>query len=189
MKVKTALSITFGVMIALVASRLLAQQPPPPAQQSNPAPGCKVSAKELEENRKVAMEFFRTTGEGRVALADPSYKQHNPQFKKRGQDAGETDYEEFKKFFVAAAGRGPAPLPAGQPAPPTGNPFEVVTAECDIVTMIHKVYRQDPTAAPGTFYEAFTFDTFRVNNGKLTEHWDGALIMPPAPAEGAPAGR
>ena len=49
--------------------------------------------------------------------------------------------------------------------------------ECDIVTIIHKNYRQDPTAAPGTFYEVFTFDTFRVKNGKFTEHWDGAAIQ------------
>ena len=30
------------------------------------------------------------------------------------------------------------------PGPP--NFFEVVTAECDIVTLIHKIYRPDPTA-------------------------------------------
>ena len=180
MRMKTVLSMGLGVVATMAASHLLAQQPPPPARQSNPTPGCKVSAAELEVNRKVAMDFFRTSGEARVALVDPSYKQHNPQFKKRGQEAGETDYEEFKRFFLAAGARGPAAQP--QPAPPTGNPFEVVTAECDIVTMIHKVYRQDPTAAPGTFYEAFTFDTFRVNNGKLTEHWDGALITAPEPA-------
>jgi predicted SnoaL-like aldol condensation-catalyzing enzyme len=61
-------------------------------------------------------------------------------------------------------------------------------AECDLVTIIHKNYRQDPTAPAGTFYEVFTFDTFRVRNGKLTEHWDGAVINPPAPA-GAAGGR
>ena len=65
-----------------------------------------------------------------------------------------------------------------------GNQFEIVTATCDVVTMIHKQYRQDPTAAPGTFYEAFTFDAFRVRNGKVVEHWDGALIQPPAPPGG-----
>jgi predicted SnoaL-like aldol condensation-catalyzing enzyme len=61
-------------------------------------------------------------------------------------------------------------------------------AECDLVTIVHKNYRQDPTAPAGTFYEVFTFDTFRVRNGKLVEHWDGAVINPPA-ATGAPAGR
>ena len=49
--------------------------------------------------------------------------------------------------------------------------FLQMKAECDLVTVIHKDFRQDPTAPPGTFYEAFTFDTFRVKNGKLVEHW------------------
>ena len=60
-----------------------------------------------------------------------------------------------------------------------------MTAECDIVSVIHKNYRQDPTAEPGKFYEVFTFDTFRVRNGKLVEHWDGAVINPPG-GPGAP---
>ena len=147
-------------------------QTPPPAEQANPTPGCSVTPGELAQNRRVAMEFFRTRGAERVALADPSYQQHNPVFKKRGEAKHETDYQEFSSFFLNQK----PPPPAPGPRPPTGNPFEVVTAECDIVTMVHKVYRQDPTAAPGTFYEAFTFDTFRVHNGKLVEHWDGALI-------------
>lgn len=29
-----------------------------------------------------------------------------------------------------------------------------------------------------------TFDVFRVRHGKLVEHWDGAVINPPAPAAG-----
>jgi predicted SnoaL-like aldol condensation-catalyzing enzyme len=62
-------------------------------------------------------------------------------------------------------------------------PFEIVAAECDIVTVIHKNNRQDPTAAPGRFYEVFTFDTFRVRNGKLVEHWDGAVINPQLPPQ------
>jgi len=150
------------------------------------------------------MEFFRTTGEARVALADPSYKQHNPAFKKRAQQNKVTDFEEFRNTFVAqaaaaagrqggaggAGGQGGGRGPAAGPTPPQGNPFEVVTAECDIVTVIHKAYRQDPTEAAGVFYEVFTFDSFRVRNGKLVEHWDGAVINPPAPAlaGGAPAG-
>jgi predicted SnoaL-like aldol condensation-catalyzing enzyme len=149
--------------------------------QANPAPGCTATAAELAANKKVAMEFFRAQGADRVALADPAYKQHNPAFKKRAEDNKVSDYEEFKAAFANPPGRGGAGRgPATGPTPPQGNPYEVVTAECDIVSVIHKNYRQDPTAEAGKFYEVFTFDTFRVKNGKLVEHWDGAVINPPA---------
>src|SRR5215468_6941099 len=116
-------------LLALRAA--LAQQPP--AVQANATLGCSATPNQLEANKKVALEFFRTTGEARVALADPSYKQHNPAFKKRAEDNKVSDYEEFKSTFLAqaagrgGAGRGPAAGPG--PAPPQGNPFEVVTAE------------------------------------------------------------
>jgi predicted SnoaL-like aldol condensation-catalyzing enzyme len=188
MSMKKMLLMTASVSTMFLAASVTAQQPPP-AQQANPSPGCSATPAQLEANKKVAMEFFRTTGEARVALADPSYKQHNPAFKKRAEDNKVSDYEEFKNAFLAQAARGQGPGAgrgaASGPPPPQGNPFEVVTAECDIVTVVHKVYRQDPTAEPGKFYEAFTFDSFRVRNGKLAEHWDGAVINPPA---GTPAG-
>jgi len=162
-----------------------------------PAAGCTAAPAQLEANKKAAMAFFAPNAD-RVALADPTYKQHNPAFLKGGKEAGLSDYEYFKSRFGGprqggpgggGAGRGQAPATAG-PQPPAGNPLEIVMAECDLVTVIHRNNRQDPTAAAGTFYEVFTFDTFRVRNGKLVEHWDGAVINPPAPAAGAPgAGR
>jgi len=179
-------------VITLAGSVAITAQQRAPAQAANPAAGCTATPAQIEANKKVAMEFFRTTGADRVALADPTYKQHNPAFKKRAEDNKVSDYEEFRATFLGqAAGRGAGGAgrgPAAGPQPPPGNPFEIVVAECDLVTAIHKNFRQDPTAAPGTFYEVFTFDTFRVRNGKLVEHWDGAVINPPAPV-GAPAGR
>jgi predicted SnoaL-like aldol condensation-catalyzing enzyme len=165
-----------GFTVALLgAVSALGQQP---AVQANPAPGCTSTPAQLEANKKVAMEFFRTRGAGRVALADPSYKQHNPQFKRRAEENKVSDYEEFKTAFLSQPqGPGAGPGPGVGPMPPRGNPFEIVTAECDIVTIIHKMNRPDPTAE-GKFYEFFTFDSFRVKNGKLTEHWDGSMIPP-----------
>lgn len=165
-------AIFAGCMLSGVTA-MLAQQP------ANPTPGCSATPAQLAANKKLVMSFFDPAVD-RVSLADPSYKQHNPAFKKRGADKGISDYEEYKAAFGAGrqGGRG-----AGNgPQPPQGNPLEVVTAECDIVTVVHKNYRQDPTADPGKFYEVFTFDTFRVKDGKLVEHWDGAVINPPAPA-------
>ena len=193
MKVKNAALVGFSVALVVAVQAMAQQAAPPLAQQANPTPGCTATPAQLEANKKVALEFFRTTGEARVALADPSYKQHNPQFKKRAEDNKVSDYEEFKATFLAQAGRGRAGAggrgPAAGPQPPAGNQLEVVTAECDIVTTIHKAFRPDPSpGSEGRFYEAFTFDSFRVRNGKLVEHWDGAVINPPAPAGAAPPG-
>lgn len=186
-----SMSLTVAMLSAVCAC---AQQPA--AVQANPTPGCTATPAQLEENKKVALAFF-APGVDRVALADPSYKQHNPAFKKRAEQNKVSDYEEFKAAFSGAGrqgggGRGGPGGPGGPqagPQPPAGNQLEIVTAECDIVTVVHKSYRQDPTAEPGTFYEAFTFDTFRVKNGKLVEHWDAATIT--APPAGGPdaAGR
>jgi predicted SnoaL-like aldol condensation-catalyzing enzyme len=181
--VKTNYVLMIGCMLGLLGPAAGTAQAQAPAVQANPTPGCTATPAQLQANKRVAMEFFRTAGEARVALADPSYKQHNPAFKKRAEQNKVSDYEEFKSTFLAQAGRGAAGRgQATGPQPPAGNPFEIVTAECDLVTVVHKNFRQDPTAEPGKFYEVFTFDTFRVRDGKLVEHWDGAVINPPAPA-------
>ena len=84
-----------------------------------------------------------------MALADPTYKQHNPAFVKGDREAGLSDYEYFKSRFGGPprqAGPGPGRGQAAGPQPPAGNPLEVVMAECDMVTIVHKNFRQDPTA-------------------------------------------
>jgi predicted SnoaL-like aldol condensation-catalyzing enzyme/catechol 2,3-dioxygenase-like lactoylglutathione lyase family enzyme len=167
----------------------------------NPAPGCSVSREEQEANRQVAMDFYKPglTPAQRVALFDPNYIQHNPVFRRLAQQQGISDYQAAVNVFGAAGravgaaragGAGAAGERRGAVAarqPPPGNNYEVVTAECDLVTMVRRLVLQDPTAAPGTWYETFAFDTFRVRNGKLVEHWDGAVLNPP-PAPGPPTG-
>jgi predicted SnoaL-like aldol condensation-catalyzing enzyme len=176
-----------GTMLTLLAAGTMLAQ-----QQAVPTPGCSATPAQLAANRKAAMGFFAPGGtlEDKSNLIGPGYIQHNPAIKKAAEDAHVSDFDQIhtvlQRLFgpggqLAGGGRGRG---AG-PQPPAGNQFEVVTAECDIVTMIHKQYRQDPTAEPGKFYEAFTFDTFRVKDGKVIEHWDNAVINPPAPAAGA----
>jgi len=72
-----------------------------------------------------------------------------------------------KKLVMSSVDR--APKDAG--APP--RTVEMVVAECDYVSVVWKQVLPDPDA-PSRTWGAFTFDTFRVNNGKLAEHWDGA---------------
>jgi predicted SnoaL-like aldol condensation-catalyzing enzyme len=180
-----ALKIAVNALVGIVLSST-----PSFAQNQVVAPqaGCTATPAQLEANKKVAMAFFAPNAD-RVALADPTYKQHNPAFVKGGKEAGLSDFEYFKSRFGGPPRQGGPGPGAGRgqdagPAPPAGNPLEIVMAECDLVTVIHRNNRQDPTAAAGTFYEVFTFDTFRVRNGKLVEHWDGAVINPPAQGRG-----
>jgi predicted SnoaL-like aldol condensation-catalyzing enzyme len=193
MRKMTWMMLALPLALAAPAAAQQAAQPFNPTINF-PAAGCTATPAQLAEAKKVALEFFRPgiTGPDRVALADPSYKQHNPAFVKGAREAGMNDYDYFKARFggpPAARGGGQGGArpggPAAGPTPPPGNQTEIVVAECDTVVVIHKQNRQDPTAAPGTWYEAFTFDAFRVRNGKLVEHWDAAVINPPA---AAPAG-
>ena len=177
-KLTTALAILLLPSVAIMAQDLTA-----PAQ-ANPAPGCKASPAEVEANRKVAMDFFRVSGEARVALLDPAYIQHNPVLLQRAQQEHLSDYEEARSAFLAQA-TGPV-LGLGLGPTPPGNRFEIVTAECDLVTVIHSGFRNDPTGQ-SKFYEAFTFDTFRVKGGKLVEHWDGASLSAPSQAPASTA--
>ena len=49
----------------------------------------------------------------------------------------------------------------------------MVTAEGDLVTVISRRNMLDKDGKP---YTAFSFDTWRVKDGKLYEHWDGATL-------------
>jgi hypothetical protein len=147
----------------LISAAMAAQDKTPPAQ-ANPTPGCSAKPEQIEANRKLVLDFFRLSGEARIALLDPAYKQHNPVAVRRAQQEHLSDYEEARNGFLAQA-TGPVHGLGLGPTPP-GNRFEIVTAECDIVTV--------------------TFDSFRVKGGKLVEHWDGASISAPEPTPAKP---
>ena len=51
-----------------------------------------------------------------------------------------------------------------------------ITAERDLVTMAHVVRYPDPSDASKT-YTTTWFDMFRIEGGKIVEHWDSALNM------------
>lgn len=173
--------LLFGAVIAAPAAA---------QQQTSPTADCKSTPAQVEEARKTVIAFENaSTFEGRVALMDPGYRQHNPNFAKAAREKGLSDYEYLKSVVAdflkgrsggaggrgAAAGANRGRGAATGPQPPPSK-LEVVMVECDLVATMLKTYQQDPTAPPGTFYESFAFDIFRVRNGKILEHWDHQLI-------------
>ena len=100
-------------------------------------------------------------------MAD-GYIQHNP--------LAPTGRAGFEAFFSKVW---PKPL---TDAETKTTHFDVVMAEGDLVTLIQKIPRKDINGQP---YDSFWFDTLRVKDGKLVEHWDNALKPGPAPPPSA----
>jgi predicted SnoaL-like aldol condensation-catalyzing enzyme/ketosteroid isomerase-like protein len=171
----------------------LAEMPPPPpgalppgaaapgaALPAAPAMGFDCSADRIESNKALA-RLFDLHGDPQQAYEQmaPDYIQHNPIARRIGEVNGVSGRDEFKLLLdLKNSGiEGPPPLLPGQPPE---DPYHHVMADCDHVFLLKKVYLPDPQH-PGKFYEAFNFDFWRIEDGKLAEHWDGTKIPPNLP--------
>jgi predicted SnoaL-like aldol condensation-catalyzing enzyme len=97
-------------------------------------------------------------------LLTPEYIQHNPNIPS-GREA-------ILKFTQSAMA-GEARLimrTAGRP---------LFVAEGDLVVMMQPIEREDPDQ-PGKTYVSYWFDMWRIEDGRLAEHWDGAPKEPHA---------
>ena len=157
-----------------------------------PAKG--VSAAQMDKNKEVVRAFFKpgVTGKERYDLLDDGYIQHNPGAKKMADDLHVSYKEGFRQMLDRMGGNFPTPpTQIDGAAVPSGNMTYMVLAEGDLVFVMSQQYRRDPTIASSVvFYPAYTWDVFRVRNGKLYEHWDGATIntRPPGGGPGGPSG-
>jgi predicted SnoaL-like aldol condensation-catalyzing enzyme len=129
-----------------------------------------------EKNKQLVIDFFNDPEPAAARAARffaDDYIQHNPRFLKMN----EVTHAIGRDAWVAAnqAARGHARLVVNGGIP-LKNPI-LLMAEGDLVTAIYKAVLPDPDDKSKT-YEAFTFETFRVKDGKFTEHWDGVQLAP-----------
>ncbi|MEE4452107.1 ester cyclase [Novosphingobium resinovorum] len=124
------------------------------------------------QNKQIVLDFYRNVFEAQNpdAIKDyvaEDYKQNNPHL-----PAGRSGLEELvRKIF-----EGKAPLPLS--AVPHREP-ELVLAEGDLVVMAVCFPQPEPDD-PSRTYPFFVFDAFRVQDGKISEHWSGInKIAPP----------
>lgn len=154
------MTLRFGIA-ALAAAAALAG--PVLAQELNAAE---------KKNLEIVLAQSAAMGDRDVAkaasyLAD-GYIQHNP----RGPSGKKAWIELFTRLWG-----GPAPdsvTPAHRETP------VITVTQGDLVTLIFKRLKPEPTD-PARTYESFWFDTYRVTDGLVTEHWDPE-VKPPAPA-------
>ena len=118
----------------------------------------------LAANKRLVYDFWREVFEGaHMELADKymaeSYMQHNPMVP--------TGRAAFVEFFQRL--RKPAPLESRVKAP-----LVAIVAEGDLVVLSFARENADPQDAAKK-YTTTWFDMFRIENGRIAEHWDPAV--------------
>jgi predicted SnoaL-like aldol condensation-catalyzing enzyme len=118
----------------------------------------------LEVNKKVVFDFYRLVFEPRnTDLIDQfvgdTYIEHNPRY-----ESGKANLVKLIKS-----------LPPGKDdiGATLQDPPELIVAEGDLVTYIFKRKAPEPNDKSKN-YDRYWFDTFRVKDKKIVEHWDGA---------------
>lgn len=132
---------------------------------------------EQEANKQLLIDFFAFEGDSDVErmelfMAD-DYVQHNPRFLAMDKFTGASGNRAWVEARIEARERGGIPL-VDLGGIRLSNPI-IVMAEDDLVTAIYKGDLPDPDN-PGETYEAFAFETFRIRDGKFTEHWDQVTL-------------
>lgn len=161
------LNLTYILAMAALCAPIFAALPVVPAKDQ--ASLLKSGDKKLAANKKLCYDFYRIVLRGRRLdeagkYMREDYIQHNPN--------AETGMKGFKDYF--------SKLPGGpQPIPETLADLVSIQAEGDMVTL-SLVREYDDPAHPGQKYTSTWFDMFRIQDGKIAEHWDNATKPVPA---------
>jgi predicted SnoaL-like aldol condensation-catalyzing enzyme len=156
------IQLTLG--LALLASTLTAFSQVPVTANPNQDLMLHSSDPKIAANKRLVYDFWREVFEaGHMELAPKymteSYIQHNPSVP--------TGRAAFIEFFQKI--RKPAAI-----EPKIKAPLVAIVAEGDLVVLSFVSEQTDPKD-PTKKYTTTWFDMFRIENGKIAEHWDPAL--------------
>ncbi|WP_428101480.1 nuclear transport factor 2 family protein [Candidatus Rariloculus sp.] len=120
---------------------------------------------QLAANKRLVYDWWREVFEaGHLELNDqyltPDFIEHNPNVP-TGREGVEA--------FIAMRGE-PRPIQVR-----VEQELIAITAEGDLVTLMFVAEYDDPNE-PGQTYRSTWYDTFRVVDGMIVEHWDPATI-------------
>jgi len=157
-----AIAILVGALLLGVSpvGSAIAQQPVAIAEEQLPL--LDSPDPQLAYNKRLAFDFWRLVLEaGRIDLIDrfvtADFIQHNPNMRS-GRDY-------FAKLIKTER---PVPL---EPKRVLSSPLISIIAERDMVVMLFRVTGPDPDD-PIRQYSTTRHDTYRIEDGKLAEHWD-----------------
>lgn len=150
-----------AIVAIVLAAGVYAQVP----VQANPDQGKMLASADpkLAANKKLVYDFWREVFEGgHMELADKymaeSYIQHNPNVP--------TGRRAFVEFFSRVA----SPKPV---EPRIKAPLVAMVADGDYVVLAFAREAPDPSDSTKK-YTTTWFDMFRIQDGRIAEHWDPA---------------
>jgi predicted SnoaL-like aldol condensation-catalyzing enzyme len=160
MSIRLALALSLLMPLASHAQLAVTAQPDHEALLSSADP-------KLAANKRLVYDFWRQVFEGgHMELAPKymaeTYMQHNPNV-----PTGRAAFVEFFSRFAK-----PKPIEAKVKAP-----LVAITAEGDLVVLSFVRELPDPKDSAKK-YTTTWFDMFRIENGKIAEHWDAAPRQP-----------
>ena len=149
------------VTVSLFANNVVAQLPVQPL--ANQKTLLQSNDPKLAANKKLVYDCWREMLEaGHIELADKylaeTYMQHNP------------TVPTGRKGFVDLFSKFAKPQPI---VDTIKAPVVAIVAEGDLVVISFAAKLPEPSDSTKT-YTTTWFDMFRIENGKLAEHWDGA---------------
>jgi len=153
-------------LLGLASLPAVAQMPVTPA--ADQAALLKSASPQLARNKQLVYDFWRTILEAHHVELGPkymqeSYIQHNPNFP-TGRNG----------ILTALSQR---PVLAIQPT--IQRPLVNIVAEGNLVVLSFVDARPIDPADKTKTYTTTSFDMFRIENGKIAEHWDTQPLLPP----------
>ena len=148
-------------LAAVLAVHTAARAQVPPTAAPDQMALLKSNDPQLAANKKLVFDMYRVIIQGghterAPEYFTPDYIQHNPNVA-TGRDA---------MVAYMKATRPVRPIP-----PRITFPVITIMAEGDLVLVATVSYAPDPEN-PGKKYAGTHFDLFRIENGKIAEHWD-----------------
>jgi predicted SnoaL-like aldol condensation-catalyzing enzyme len=159
-----------GAMLCLSGREVGAQVPVTAAADQSVL--LKSSSPRLARNKQLVYDFWRSVLEAHHAELGPKYMlptyiQHNPNFP-TGRDGILAALSQRPKLDIQ---------------PTIQRPLVDIVAEGDLVVLAFLDTRSIDPADKSRTYTTTAFDMFRIENGKIAEHWDTQPLNRPNPPQ------